>query len=130
LNRLTSESEPMRKSLMAHELMIHAHSQQITACNAAHGLEERLCRWLLQTRDLLASDTLPLTQEFLAQMLGVQRSSLTMIARKLQEIRTYKVSARAYRDPRPESRRIPRANATRPSTAISSGWSAWHPARP
>jgi Mn-dependent DtxR family transcriptional regulator len=45
----------------------------------------RLSRWLLQSRDLLMSDTLPLTQEFLAQMLGVQRSSVTLIARKLQE---------------------------------------------
>jgi CRP-like cAMP-binding protein len=47
-------------------------------------LEERLCRWLLQSRDLLQSDTLPLTQEFLSQMLGVQRSSVTLVARKLQ----------------------------------------------
>lgn len=39
----------------------------------------------MQTRDLLDSDTLPLTQEFLAQMLGVQRTSLTLVARKLQE---------------------------------------------
>src|SRR4051812_20522382 len=45
-----------------------------------------MCRWLLQTRDLLMSDTLPLTQEFLAVMLDVQRSSMTMTARKLQEI--------------------------------------------
>ena len=42
-------------------------------------------RWLLQSRDLLSSDTLPLTQEFLAQMLGVQRSSVTLVARKLQQ---------------------------------------------
>jgi hypothetical protein len=39
----------------------------------------------LQARDLLRSDTLPLTQEFLSQMLGVQRSSVTLVARKLQE---------------------------------------------
>jgi len=42
-------------------------------------------RWLLQARDLLRSDTLPLTQEFLSQMLGVQRSSVTLVASKLQE---------------------------------------------
>jgi hypothetical protein len=65
--------------------MIYAHTQQIVACNAVHRLEERLCRWLLQTRDLIMSETLPLTQEFLAQMLGVQRSSVTLIARRLQE---------------------------------------------
>jgi Mn-dependent DtxR family transcriptional regulator len=45
----------------------------------------QLSRWLLQTRDLIKSDTLPLTQEFLSQMLGVQRSSITLVARRLQE---------------------------------------------
>jgi DNA-binding transcriptional MocR family regulator len=45
----------------------------------------RLSRWPLQTRDLLQSDTLPLTQAFLARMLGVQRSSVTLVASELQE---------------------------------------------
>jgi CRP-like cAMP-binding protein len=85
LGRFAGESETLRSALVRHELMSSAHTQQIAACNAVHNLEERLCRWLLQTRDLLMSDTLPLTQEFLAVMLGVQRSSVTMIARKLQE---------------------------------------------
>jgi CRP-like cAMP-binding protein len=85
LKRSARESDALRTSLVRHELMSSAHTQQIAACNAAHDLEERMCRWLLQTRDLLLSDTLPLTQEFLAVMLGVQRSSVTMIARKLQE---------------------------------------------
>jgi len=85
LSRLVSESDTLRMALMGHEQMIYAHAQQIVACNAIHHLEERLCRWLMQTRDLLMSDTLPLTQEFLSQMLGVQRSSVTLMARKLQE---------------------------------------------
>jgi CRP-like cAMP-binding protein len=85
LSEFASESNTLRASLVRHELMSSAHTQQIAACNAVHNLEERLCRWLLQTRDLLMSDALPLTQEFLAVMLGVQRSSVTMIARKLQE---------------------------------------------
>ena len=59
---------------------------QCTACNALHSVTQRCCRWLLQTRDLVRSDTLPLTQEFLSQMLGVQRSSVTLVARKLQEV--------------------------------------------
>jgi CRP-like cAMP-binding protein len=85
LGTLVSESDTLRAALMQHELVSYALTQQIAACNARHELDERLCRWLMQTRDLLESDTLPLTQEFLAQMLGVQRSSVTMIARKLQE---------------------------------------------
>ena len=46
--------------------------------------EKRFCRWLLQTRDRCESDEIPLTQEFLAEMLGVQRTSVTPIARNLQ----------------------------------------------
>jgi CRP-like cAMP-binding protein len=65
--------------------VLAAQTQQVAVCNALHELEERLSRWLLQSRVLLHSDTLPLTQEFLAQMLGVQRSSVTLVVRKLQE---------------------------------------------
>ena len=72
-------------ALVHHERALTAQTQQVAACNALHELEERLSRWLLQSRHLLQSDTLPLTQEFLSQMLGVQRSSVTMVARKLQE---------------------------------------------
>src|SRR3954468_15599075 len=79
------DSEPLRTGLISHEHALATHTQQVAACNALHELEERLSRWLLQSRDLLSSDTLPLTQEFLSQMLGVQRSSVTLVARKLQE---------------------------------------------
>jgi CRP-like cAMP-binding protein len=58
--------------------------QQSAGCNALHGLEARLCRWLLQTRDRSDSNRLGLTQEFLSQMLGVRRTSLTAIACDLQ----------------------------------------------
>src|SRR4051794_31757979 len=85
LSRLVSASDTLRAALMRHELASYAMTQQVAACNARHELDERLCRWLMQCRDLLESDTLPLTQEFLAQMLGVHRTSVTLIARKLQE---------------------------------------------
>ena len=54
------------------------------ACNALHQIEARFCRWLLQTRDRTESDTIMLTQEFLAEMLGVRRTSLTEVASKIQ----------------------------------------------
>jgi CRP-like cAMP-binding protein len=85
LKRLARESETLRVALVRHEQAMNAQTNQVAACNALHELEERLSRWLLQTRDLCRSDTLPLTQEFLSQMLGVQRSSVTLVARKLQE---------------------------------------------
>ena len=59
--------------------------QQTAGCNALHNVENRMSRWLLQARDRCDSDTIPLTQEFLAEMLGVQRTSVTAIARALQE---------------------------------------------
>src|SRR5262249_37534921 len=54
------------------------------ACNALHALEARLCRWSLQTHDCVDGDAIPLTQEFLGQMLGVRRTTVTIAARLLQ----------------------------------------------
>src|SRR4051812_9118889 len=85
MQRMARESEAVRVSLAAHQQMMTAHCQQVAACNALHDLEARLSRWLLQTGDLLRSDTLPLTQEFMSQMLGVTRSSVTLVARRLQQ---------------------------------------------
>ena len=57
---------------------------QSAACNRFHTVEERLCRWLLIARDRTPGDTIRLTQEFLSYMLGVPRTSVTMIAGSLQ----------------------------------------------
>jgi CRP-like cAMP-binding protein len=54
------------------------------ACNALHVVEARFCRWLLQTADRAESDTVALTHEFLAEMLGVRRTSVTEVASKIQ----------------------------------------------
>jgi CRP-like cAMP-binding protein len=54
------------------------------ACNARHRLEARFCRWLLQTRDRAESDTIMLTHEFLAQMLGVRRTTVTEASIKIE----------------------------------------------
>ena len=56
------------------------------ACNALHTVEARFCRWLLQTREVSGSDTITLTQEFLSEMLGVRRTSVTEVASKLQGV--------------------------------------------
>lgn len=57
---------------------------QGVACNRAHSLEERMCRWLLMTHDRVDSDSFPLTQEFLAQMLGVRRPTVNGAGISLQ----------------------------------------------
>ena len=58
---------------------------QIAACNRLHHIEERCCRWLLTARDNVRSDTFPLTQEYLAMLLGVQRAGVTEVAHELQD---------------------------------------------
>lgn len=65
---------------------------QSAACNRFHTVEERLCRWLLISRDRVHSDTIYLTQEFLSHMLGVPRTSVTTIAGKLQRGRLIRYS--------------------------------------
>lgn len=58
---------------------------QGVACNRIHTIEERLARWLLQTQDRVGAPEFPLTQEFIAQMLGVRRPSVNLAARTLQQ---------------------------------------------
>jgi CRP-like cAMP-binding protein len=82
---LAQQSESFRAKLARHEHFLLAQAQQSAACNATHTLEERLSRWLLRCRDLLDSDDITLTQEFLAEMLGVRRTSVTLVASDLQK---------------------------------------------
>jgi CRP-like cAMP-binding protein len=80
------ENHPNLRSLLgAHEQALFAQAQQSAACNATHVIESRLSRWLLRAADLHGSDELPLTQEYIAQMLGVRRTSVTVVARTLQD---------------------------------------------
>jgi CRP-like cAMP-binding protein len=83
--RLANELERFRSALIRHEQVLFAQSQQSAACNASHSVEARMCRWLLRMRDLAGSDDLLLTQEFLAQMLGVRRPSVSLVANTLQK---------------------------------------------
>lgn len=57
---------------------------QSAACNRVHTIEERFCRWILMTRDRVPGNTFPLTHEFLGQMLGVRRASVTEVAIRMQ----------------------------------------------
>src|SRR6058998_2694973 len=74
-----------------HELMAHyaqalfGFVAQSTACNAVHSVEQRLARWLLMARDRMGSDEFPLTQEFVAMMLGASRPTVTVVAGTLQK---------------------------------------------
>jgi CRP-like cAMP-binding protein len=87
LRRLVRDSESLRDVLVRHSQALAAQSVQIAGCNAVHALEARLCRWLLQCRDLVSADTLPFTQELMSSMLGVYRPSLTHVLRRLEVAR-------------------------------------------
>jgi CRP-like cAMP-binding protein len=66
----------------------HALLTQVTqsaVCNRFHTVQERLCRWLLISRDRVKSDTIDLTQESISQMLGTARTGVTMAAVPLQD---------------------------------------------
>jgi len=58
---------------------------QSVACNSLHKLEERCCRWLLMAHDRAHRDHFEITQEFMAEMLGVHRPTVTIVARTLQK---------------------------------------------
>jgi CRP-like cAMP-binding protein len=76
---------PMLDRLLSRFTYLQAlQAQQIAACNRLHEVEERLARWLLMTQDRVPSQTLPLTHDLLASMLGTRRSSVTVAAGILQ----------------------------------------------
>jgi CRP-like cAMP-binding protein len=79
------QSGTLLSCLIRHEQALLAQVQQSAGCLAAHNTEARLSRLLLRARDLSGSDTLNFTQEFLAEMLGVRRSSVTVVAHTLQQ---------------------------------------------
>ncbi len=79
LRSLADEFELLRSLLIRHEQVVLAQAQQSAGCNAG------MCRWLLRIRDLTGSDEMELTQEFLAQMLGVRRTSVSLMANTLQQ---------------------------------------------
>ncbi len=85
-------SAALRALLARHEQALFAQAQQSAACNASHTVEARLSRCLLRVRDLCDSETLPLTQEFLAQMIGVQRNAVSIVAHALQQARIIRYS--------------------------------------
>jgi CRP-like cAMP-binding protein len=82
--RLVAASQPMTDLCVRYNETLLTQARVTAACNALHRVEARFCRWLLQTRDRAESDMIPLTQEFLSEMLGVRRTSVTEVARKMQ----------------------------------------------
>jgi CRP-like cAMP-binding protein len=83
--KAAADSDALRKMVLQYNEVLLSQARVTAACNALHPIEARFCRWLLQTGDRAASDTIPLTQEFLAEMLGVRRTSVTEVAQRVQD---------------------------------------------
>lgn len=78
------KSSDLQKTLYRYIHMVTVVGSQTAACNRLHSIEARLCRWLLTSSDGIDSVDLPLTQEFLATMLGSRRASVSEAASRLQ----------------------------------------------
>jgi CRP-like cAMP-binding protein len=78
-------SDTFRSAMNAYQGVILFQAQQTAGCHAIHSVEARFCRWLLLSQDMLGSEHVPLTQEFLSHMLGVRRTSVSMCAHALQK---------------------------------------------
>jgi len=83
LAEAADRSTAVRDMIVRYNDALLAQVQQVAVCNTVHRLEERLCRWLVQASQRVG-DTLAMTQEHLAGILGVQRTTVTMICRRLQ----------------------------------------------
>jgi CRP-like cAMP-binding protein len=80
-------SAALRTTLVRHGQALFVQAQQTAGCNASHGVEARLARWLLRVRDLSGSNHFMLTQELMAQMIGARRNSVSIVANTLQQAR-------------------------------------------
>ncbi|SDM17838.1 cAMP-binding domain of CRP or a regulatory subunit of cAMP-dependent protein kinases [Methylobacterium phyllostachyos] len=85
LEAAADQSAALRDLFIRYADCLVAQLLQTAACNALHAIEQRCLRWLLTLQDRIVGDTLPVTHEVLAAMLGVQRTYLTRILRELQD---------------------------------------------
>jgi len=83
--RIRLSSEELRGRILEFVQQQNVALEQVAACNRLHEAEQRLARWLLMCRDRSEQDTMTLTQEFMADMLGTRRTTVTLVASSLQE---------------------------------------------
>ena len=84
--RVLSESRALNQLLLRYAMVLIQRGAQNGACIQHHSIEERMCRWLLETAHRKGEDSFGITQEFLSDMLGVRRQSVNLTARILQNV--------------------------------------------
>jgi CRP-like cAMP-binding protein len=82
---ILGRSSALNGAVQTHTRALMAQFQHVAACNALHSVEARLARWLLHVHDRIEGDILPLTQDTLAEFLGVRRTTVTQVISKLRE---------------------------------------------
>jgi CRP-like cAMP-binding protein len=85
LTEEVSRDSALRRLLVLYHSAFLVQVSQAVACNGLHSVHQRCCRWLLMTQDRAHSDVFPMTHEFLAQMLGVRRSTVSEVLKPFQE---------------------------------------------
>jgi CRP-like cAMP-binding protein len=85
LNQEFSRSGPLQHLLMRYTLALFSQMSQTAVCNRHHTVDQQLCRWLLLSFDRLSGNELCMTQDLIADMLGVRREGVTEAAGKLQK---------------------------------------------
>jgi CRP-like cAMP-binding protein len=78
------QDEEVRRAAEICNAWLLLQSQRIAACNSVHAIEARFCRWLLRASDALDEDIVPVIQGTISQMLGVRRTTITLIARRIE----------------------------------------------
>jgi CRP-like cAMP-binding protein len=71
------DMRPVRDLFLYYVQVVLMQTAQLSACNAAHGVQQRVARWLLMAQDRCGTDALPLTHDILARMLGIRRATVT-----------------------------------------------------
>jgi hypothetical protein len=122
LRRFLAGDGALHNLLHRYTHAVLAFLAQNIACNRLHSAEERTARWLAQIHDRVGSDSIQITQEFLAQMLGVRRATVSVSARILQRAGLIRYNRAASRSWTAQACAGPRATATSPSGASSTNY--------
>jgi CRP-like cAMP-binding protein len=85
-----AQSEMIADRVARCEALLTAQMHQSAACNAVHDVEARMCRWLLEIDDRSGVGRFPMTQDMLAKMLGVRRTTVTLVAKRLQHVGAFR----------------------------------------
>lgn len=86
LKKMFTDTQDVRDRILELVQYQYAVGMQVSACNLLHDLDARLARWLLMLADRTGSNVLPLTQEFISQMLGIRRTTVTVVAGNMQRV--------------------------------------------